>query len=160
LTDTRLRKWTLIAELISAVAVVVTLAILIAGMRENTNAIQAQTFQELMRDINRWRASIRELEEREILFDIEESGLTALSTGEVAMVRIVYLELWGIYESAYYANERGVLGPEEWTRFEYSICRERMSVSAVFFDQQLRGLPSYSDSLTPAFSSYVEENCS
>jgi len=155
----KLEKWALFAELTSALAVVVTLIFLIVGMRENTNAIQAQSFQELMRDTNRWRSSIRELERDEILFQATESGMENLSDGEVAMVRQVFNELWGIYESAFFANERGILGPEEWVRFEHAICRELNSVSAAFFEQEFRGLPSYSETLTPAFSQYVRQLC-
>jgi hypothetical protein len=57
-----LKKWTLIAEVASATAVIIKLVFVVIGMKKNTNAIQAQTFQELMRDVNNWRLSIRDVE--------------------------------------------------------------------------------------------------
>ena len=159
MAEQRLQKWALVAELVSALAVVVTLAFLIVGMRDNTNAIQAQTYQQLMRDINTWRSSIRDLEREEILFRIDEGDTENLADGELAAVRLAYLELWGIYEAAFFANDRGVLGPNEWTRFEIMICFERTSVSESFFEQDFRGILPISETLTPAFAAYVRESC-
>ncbi len=157
--DTQLQKWVLIAELASGLAVVITLIFLIHGMRENTNAIQAQTFQELMRDVNDWRSSIRDLEREGLLFRFIEEGPEKIDPNEVVLIRLVFLELWGIYESAYFANQRGVLGPEEWKRFEFQMCNERRGISDSFFEADHRGLPAFEKSLTPAFSNFLQQKC-
>jgi hypothetical protein len=154
-----LKKWTLTAELISAVAVIITLIFLVVGMKENTNALQAQTFQELMRDVNNWRSSIRELESTQLMSKWRVDGIDGVSKEELDVLRIVYLELWGIYEAAFFANERGVLGADEWSRFEKVICRERQTYSNVFWGSGYEGLFSFAEILTPLFVEYVEVQC-
>ena len=155
----KLQKWALGAEIVSAVAVVVTIGFLTFQMMENTNAIQAQTFQELMRDINNWRSSIREIERSQLMSKWREDGVDGLSKEELDVLRIVYLELWGIYESAFFANERGVLGEDEWGRFEKVICRERRTQDNVFWGSSYEGLFSFDEILTPIFVDYVETQC-
>ncbi len=154
----QLRKWALVAEIISAVAVVVTIAFLAFQMRDNTNALQAQTYQELMRDVNNWRSAIRDLG---FLSEGTVSEVLAEGSSEkIGVLRLTWLELWGIYEAAFFAKERGVLGENEWLRFEFMICFARnASVSQFFWDSQYGGLPGYSKTLTPAFVEYVDKQC-
>ena len=52
----QLQKWALGAEIAGALAVVITLGFLAFQMRENTNAVQAQTYQALMEELNNYRA--------------------------------------------------------------------------------------------------------
>jgi hypothetical protein len=72
---------------------------------------------------------------------------------------MIYLELWGIYEAAFFANERGVLGADEWSRFEKVICIERRGQLEDIWDQRHEELLSFKEILTPLFGEYVEENC-
>lgn len=154
----QLRKWALVAEIVSAVAVVITIAFLAFQMRDNTNALQAQTYQELMRDINNWRSAIRDsgyLSESQ-LSEIVAEGIS----DEMGALRITWLELWGIYEAAFFARERGVLGENEWIRFEFMICFSRRGqASQIFWESEYGGLPGYSETLTPAFVDYVARQC-
>ena len=48
----QLQKWALGAEIAGAVAVVITLGFLTFQMRENANAVQAQTYQALTQELN------------------------------------------------------------------------------------------------------------
>lgn len=156
----QLRRLALGAEIVSAIAVIVTLIFLIFGMKENTNALQAQTYQELMRDVNNWRSSIREKERDQTLSKFRLDGFDSLPKGEQDLVRIIFLELWGIYEAAYFANERGVLGADEWARFENVICKEHRGQSAIFWDGEYEGLLAFRQILTSMFVMYVENQCS
>jgi len=153
----QLRKWALSAELISAIAVIITLVFLVLGMKENTNALQAQTFQELMRQTNEWRASITEPSVVTLRDKWREQGFQSLTRIEQQQLRTTNHVLWGIYESAYFANERGVLGSEEWIRFESAICRQREQDVDYW---EYEPLASFSDSLTPRFAEYIESSCS
>ena len=155
----QLKKWTLIAEVASATAVIITLVFVVIGMKENTNAIQAQTFQELMRDVNNWRLSIRDVESDQTMSMLRLEGFDSLPKSEQDLVRMIYLELWGIYEAAFFANERGVLGADEWSRFEKVICIERRGQLEDVWDQRHEELLSFKEILTPLFGEYVEENC-
>ncbi len=152
----QLRKWALGAEIISAFAVIVTIAFLALQMMDNTNALQAQMFQELMRDTNEWRAKISGPDAVELRFKWRVEGLESLTRNEQLQIRMIDLVLWGIYESAYFANERGVLGSNEWTRFEAAICRNRER-DAEFWD--FEGMTSFSVLLTPQFLEYIEHAC-
>jgi hypothetical protein len=155
----KLRKWALVAEVVSAVAVVVTIGFLAFQTMDNTNALQAQTYQSLMRDINSWRSSIRDLEAGPTLAKVRTDGIDSLSRGEQGRVRLVYLELWGIYEAAYFANERGVLGLDEWARFEFSICDQLDGIVSIFWDFDYENLPTFRQIMTPSFVEYVDTHC-
>ena len=109
----------------SAVAVIVTIGFLAFQMMDNTNALQAQMFQELMRDTNDWRESVGDPTTVELRARWRDEGFESLTRLEQLQIRGDDLLLWGIYESAYYANERGILGSKEWIRFETAICRAR-----------------------------------
>ena len=56
----KLSDWASVAEIIASIAVVITLLLVVANMRENTNALQVNTYQELMRDITGFRVSARD----------------------------------------------------------------------------------------------------
>ena len=56
----QLRKWALGAEIVSAIAVIITIGFLAVQMKGNTNALRAQMYQELMRDLNDWRVMVND----------------------------------------------------------------------------------------------------
>ena len=157
----QLQKWALGAEIAGAVAVVITLGFLTFQMRENTNAVQAQTYQALMRELNDWRTQLSE--ERLILEQKHtQEGWQNLTIVEQRLIRVRSLILWSIYESAYYANERGVLGEREWIRFDLAICR--LFGGRVLDDQQddlwePEGFTPMTELLTPDFVAYIESSC-
>jgi len=152
----KLSDWASIAGIISGLAVVATLAFLAIEMRGNTNAMQAQTFQALMQEINDYRSYLSEpdwVDSRE-KFDTE--GWERLTAREKQTVRIPFLVLWGIYESAYYANERGVLGEREWIRFELAICRQYSSGADLWEPKDATPITLL---LTPDFVQYIAGSC-
>lgn len=68
---------------------------------------------------------------------------------------------WGIYESAFFANDRSVMGASEWNRFEASICRAYASYG-IFWDAEAvveDGFVPMSEVLTPEFFDYVTNTC-
>ena len=152
----KLQKWALGAEIISAFAVVATIGFLAMQTMDNTNALQAQMFQELMRDTNDWRARISGPDAVEMRFKWRTEGFESLTRSEQLQIRMNDLVLWGIYESAYFANERGILAADEWTRFESAICRNRRR-NADFWD--FDGMTSFPVLLTSQFLEYVENSC-
>ena len=95
--------------------------------------------------------TIRDLEAGPTLAKVRTEGIDSLSRGEQGRVRLVYLELWGIYEAAYFANERGVLGLDEWARFEFSICNQLDGIVSNFWDFDYENLPTFRQIMTPSF---------
>ena len=156
MSSTQLKKWPPGAELAGAVAVVVTLVFLVLETRANTNAVQAQTYQVLMQELNNYRRLKMEPEIYRIEDKLDEQGWQGLTKAEQQMLRIPSLILWGVYESAYFANERGVLGEPEWNRFVEAICRNRIS-QADYWDPG--GVTPMSELLTTAFLDYIEHSC-
>jgi hypothetical protein len=153
----QLQKWTLGAEICSALAVVITIGFLALQTMDNTNAVQAQTFQDLMRQTSEWRESVTDASVIELRDRWRDQGFQSLTRSEQLQIRSKNLVLWGIYESAYFANERGVLGIDEWTRFEIAICRGRER-DLDYWDYD--PFPSFSVLLTPRFAEYIESYCS
>ena len=110
-----------------------------------------------MEGLNQWRLTLAG--------DAELSGLwAAYMAGDpeqqlAGELRVNFLvnTLWGIYENAYYSNERGLLGVSEWSRFERQIC-------AQYARDHLRGtwLPEpqgVRTFLTGEFAGYTESAC-
>ncbi len=82
------------------------------------------------------------------------------SSEDIGRIRITFVELWGIYEAAFFARERGVLGDNEWGRFETMICFQRNApVEQALWGTEHGGLPPLETLLTPTFIEYVEKEC-
>ena len=153
----KLQKWALGAELVSAVAVVVTIGFLAFQTMDNTNALQAQTYQVLMAELNNWRVSfVEDPSLQEIIENIDAVGWENLGMRERRRFWMREIAIWGIYESAYFAKLHGVLGELEWARFERQIC-PRFNISRLMWDPP-RSM-TVKPTLTPHFAEYVEANC-
>ena len=159
---TELSKWASIAEIIASIAVVVSVFFIVVELRSNTNAIQAQTYQAITAELNEWR--LLNLEDTNAgRTGFREAQVTEATLQDFQRWRNNRLILWANYESAYFAQQRGILGEEEWVRFDIAICRayardawiwtwdgsERFQWSPTPFDQLL----------TPSFIAYIRENC-
>ena len=157
----QLRKWALGAEIVSAVAIVVTIGFLAIQTMENTNALQAQTYQQLQSELNAYRAIYADLNVvKELTKGLEElrsGGMQNLSEDAYWRLFTDSTILWGIYESAYFANERGVLGEREWSRFDVAICRLLERYGPMWSQPGYN--VSLSSMLTQDFSDYVEATC-
>ncbi len=156
-----LRKLALAAEIVSAAAIVVTLGFLTSGMRDNTNAIQAQTYLQLQSELNDYRAIYADHNVTKALVkgleELRSGGIQNLSEDAYWILFTDSTILWGIYESAYFANERGVLGEREWSRFEVAICRLLERHGPMWSQPGYN--TSLSSMLTQDFSDYVEATC-
>jgi len=155
----QLQKLALGAEIVSAIVVVATIGFLAVQTMENTNAVQAQMFQELMRDLNDWRKMISRPDYSAIDKKYWQEGWGSLDYEEQRQFSITNNILWGIYESAYFANEREILGPTEWSRFQIAICR-RFSRDHLMWEQDAPTVRPVSQLLTAEFLEYVEGTCS
>ena len=70
--------------------------------------------------------------------------------------------VWGVYESAFYARDRGVLGEEEWMRFSSAICRQYGLNNNLW--SPASGVTeatgsSLATNVTPLFRDFVESSC-
>lgn len=161
-----LQEYALAAEVLGGLAVVATLVFLVVETRENTNAIQAQTYQLLTAELNEGRRIAVSPDVAVITQKIRDSGLDSLSELEWNKAMILKEATWGVYESAYYAEERGILGIDEWLRFENAICRN-FRLDFLFWYPD-KGGPAHAteiegynlaSNVTPRFRQYVETLC-
>ena len=161
-----LQQWALLAEVIGGIAVVISIIFLVLETRENTNAIQAQTYQNLTEQLNNARYTAMQEDIATLRFKLLNGGYKDLSDKERWLLRMMAEAKWGIYESAYYAYERGILGDDEWQRFENAICRN-YATDHQYWDPELYGMAysafasgtPLSGNVTPVFRSYVETLC-
>jgi hypothetical protein len=58
----------------------------------------------------------------EVVVKQRADGWDSLNPVEQRRYRSAQLVIWGVYESAYFANKRGVLGTAEWSRFDAVLC--------------------------------------
>ena len=158
----RLQRWALFAEIAGAAAVVVTLGVLAVQMKSNTDALHAQTYQDLMSELNGYRTFLAQPQQLELRLQLDSVGWQGLTSYERLALRQAENIIWGIYESAYFSRERGVLGPEEFARFGAMICRRLTSEATQALWNDTGGTVyqgTMSDLLTPTFVDYVETTC-
>ena len=150
----KLSDWASIAEIIASVAVVVTLIVLIIGVRENSNLVRAAAYSDNLQSINNVSAVV--------LSDPDAvRAYTAMINGDVSglddedrmRVLLIVLSMFRSYESAYFDERYGLLGQQEWQRFGGNIC--------FFFGRGLSaGLDGpIRDAVTDEFMAYVENQC-
>lgn len=161
----KLQEYALIAEVIGGIAVIVTLVFLVMETRENTNAIQAQTYQSLTSELNASRRSERVTHILQLRGKLANSGMESLSELEWTELMFWHESKWGVYESAFYAYRRGILGDDEWMRFESAICRN-LRIDIMFWYPERFGTPpsevlgfNLAANLTPGFTEFVDQLC-
>lgn len=119
----KLSDWAMIAEIVSGIAVVITLVFLILGIRENTAVTRAAMFDSIMHGIAEFRGHLIGNPEVAKLWeafrDLEYDQLDRTSQTRVGQLVMLAFEN---YQRAYYARQYGVLGESEWTRFELQMC--------------------------------------
>jgi hypothetical protein len=158
-----LQRWALAADVFGGIAVVATLIFLVLETRENTNAIQAQTYQSLTSELNEHRRESAGAEMAVIFKKYEDTGLDSLSGLEKYRIMMNTEAKWGVYESSFYAQERDVLGADEWVRFEIAICRNFKFDESLWVTQAQGSkltIGGIAQNVTPKFRAYVEGKCS
>ena len=153
-----LSEMALAAEILGGVAVVVTLVFLVLATRENTNAIQAQMYQALTAELNAIRLAYTTSDVADNYVLLPTEGIQALSDGERSRLQFVAEAKWGVYESAFFSRNRGVLGVDEWARFEDAICRNFV-IDKPMWEPEDTQWGSLSRNITPTFREYVESAC-
>ena len=153
----RLAYLTQLAEIAASFAVLATLIFLVLEVRQNTETTRATSYDRSMEALNEWRLTLA-----------GDSGLARMYESYTVnpegrsldhrdfRLQLLINTLWGIYENAYFLNERGLLGETEWSRFERQICAEyERSVRSGRWD----ATPGARYLLTDQFASYAVASC-
>jgi len=149
----KLSDWSSIAEIVSGVAVVVTLIFLVFGIRENSEITRAVAYERNVDSRNEWRMWVSEDDERLRIYEAHLAGrIDDLTDLESSRLNFILNTIWAINEKSYYSNQYGVLGPDEWARTDRVLCTFHGN-----FDDERWG--RISRSLTEEFAEYVETKC-
>jgi hypothetical protein len=152
--NSKLSDWASIAEIVSGIGVVVTLIFLVVGIRENTEIARASMFERTLESVNQWRMDIAGNDSLLASFSLRDPTLDVTGWSEIDRLRLQFLvnSLWGIYEKAFYSREYGVIGDDEWARFETQICVQYESEVPALRD-------AFALFLTPRFIEYMKVRC-
>jgi hypothetical protein len=148
----RLQQWTSIAEIVSGIAVVITLVVLIAGIRENNSLIRATMYTDRIESINAFSLAIAQDADLgrmwQAYVDEETDSLSAEDRPRLVNLLQTLLRT---YETAWYARDAGFIGDAEWTRFDGSICTGYNRSQATGFNFDIV--------LTDQFVEFLSEAC-
>jgi hypothetical protein len=114
-----LKKWALITEISSGIAVVVTLVLLMMEVNKNTEATQIATYEAISSELNALDLKLAADPELTSLYFGKESDLTEL---EEQTKFLVGRYAFRTFESAYFAYKGGSLNDGQWQRFERNVC--------------------------------------
>lgn len=149
-----LSEWASLAEVISGIAVVLTVIFLILEIRTSTEVTRASMYANNMNTLIEWRNLL--IEDRDIarLWESYTAGRfhEEDTTDQLRMLQLVANNI-NIYENAFYARQYGVLGSSEWTRFQ------RMSCVQYNWIIQSPLAESIEMITTDQFRAFLQENC-
>ena len=153
----KLQKWSLIAEIVGGLGVIITLVILIIEVRENSELTRVSAYQQDIQNFNEWRSTIVSDPNQVRLFAAwnRGEGIPARRTEDGMVLGFILDGLFTNYESSFYSREAEVLGDPEWERVARATCNAYQL--AADREEYWR---SISIRLTDPFVSFMESNCS
>jgi hypothetical protein len=134
-----------LADIVASIAVLVTLVFLVAEVRQNTETARATSYAASMDGLTQWRLTMAGDPELAALWQAYNFGG---ASPEDFRLNLLVSTLWGIYENAYYSNQRGLMGESEWERFQRQICLNAD-----------RDLPMIGNLLTDEFRLHADTGC-
>jgi len=150
----KLSDWASIAEIISGIAVLVTLVFLVLEIRAGTNATRASMYGDILDSLVENRTlRIEDSELDSLVQQFLAGDLREIDAARRSKL-ITYLQnTYQLYEKAYYSREYGVIGISEWSRFERIVCNNYSRAVAVDLANQIGPIVS------EPFWQYVVETC-
>ncbi len=150
----KLSDWASLAEVVSSIAVVITLVVLIVGVNANTTVTRAAVYQDSLDRLNDFETIIVQDSDLTRIWNHLFEG-TAVELQRLEYVRLVSLirQVFRVYENAYYDYQYALIGDREWVRFERSMCRIYSLVRAQDVSDQIELIT------TAEFFEYLETSC-
>lgn len=116
--EQRIKNWALVAEIVSGIAVVVSLVFLIVEIRGNSDLIRANAFNRSIESLIDFRTQIASNDASLHVM----AGHWGIEDPDLLRRQLLVVNMWSIYEKTYYSQQYGLVGPAEWQRFETRIC--------------------------------------
>ncbi len=153
----KLSDWGSIAEIVSGFAVVVTLVFLVLGIRENNELTRASVYESNINGLMQWRSEISRDRETAAIWETYRSGIyDSLDATDQTRMRQMAANGMNVYEKAYYfAQEYGVMGASEYSRFERMACFQYEWAA-----KNQETLETMHRIMTEQFMSYPRDTCS
>lgn len=124
----KLSDWASFAEILSGIAVVVTLILLILGIRENSEITRVSAYTSLVNGLNEIQRDVyKDPELNDMFWEMYSGNFDAATESETRIFRLRSLltALFREYDTAFFSKDYGVLSNQEWERFETNICNFR-----------------------------------
>ena len=119
----KLTEYAQIAEVVSGIAVVITVLVLVFEIRNNTAALESATYDALVSDMTTWRLAVATNPSlSESLYITEQLNSEGLDGARLIEREYLLMASFHIYERAYVQWQAGNLDGESWERFERQIC--------------------------------------
>lgn len=150
----KLEKGALVAQIVSGIAVVITLVFLVLGIRDNTAITRVAVYEDLLDNINQFNLILVNDKELAAIWTSFRTGkANELKEDDYSRLVLLARVLCRTYESAYFSREYEILGPMEWERFGTTICNTYGCMTPTLWN-------NVSTVLSSEFVSYVENGCS
>jgi hypothetical protein len=151
----KLSDWASIAEIVSGIAVLITLVFLVIGIRDNTEISRAIAYDRNIDSLSEVRREIvTNPDAARLWVAFQENDIESLDSSDMLRARQLIWWLFGVYEKSYFANQYGVLGSSEWDRFAVQICAQYARVrTSSTLENGLRAV------VTSEFMDYIDVSC-
>lgn len=149
----KLASFASIAEILSGLAVVVTLIVLILGIRENTGVVRASMYSDLAEQLIEANRMVVENDQLLPLWLATLSGtIDELDLEEKEKLDLMLGQVLQIVDTAYTTFSYGILSENEWSKFESTACR--------FYSLRLRLVGDrWRGGYTDGFNAFLESSC-
>lgn len=153
---TRLSDLASIAEIVSGVAVAITLVFLVLGIRENTEIVRASAYAGSMDSLNDFTMDVvTDADLRPVWTAFLNENTANFDGDDRQQLQMLLIVLFRNYEKAYFSERYGLLGSTEWGRFERQICLQ--VDRAHITDESILGF--LDTILTDEFAAYIRSTC-
>jgi hypothetical protein len=142
-----------IIEISATIGVLVSVIVLIFQVNQTSMAMKLSAYDEAISAILEWRyVTTNDANFNEIVYRaIVEGEEDKLSPAEMYRFTNHMSSLWLIYDRAYWANEYGQMGRNEWERFSRNICSS--------LPPKLDRFELLEGGITKQFSAYIKSSC-
>ena len=150
-----LQDWSNVADVVSGVAIILTLIFLIVEVRENTDIVRAGAYDRNLDSLNDVKGILAVNPQLAANYQAVDRGeWNDLSADDQFQIRVVFEMFFGVYEKTYFAKKYGHLGDTEWNRIHRQVCLhyDRVSRNA----DMILGMQIV---MTDEFFDYVLETC-
>lgn len=145
-------KWvrlSVLAELIGAAAVVLSLAYVAIEIRQNTQAVRSATYQDLVAKSDEFLLTLAQDSALTGIWLRGDADLSSLNDNEVQRYWWIVRTFWRNMENAFRQHERGMLGDLEYELYVSMTCSPKPPGRRLSWQ-------THSPSLSPDFVSFVE----